>query len=419
MKNDILAIVDCGRKLFNLLFILGTKVMQISSDSLFHFTGKEDGKRILKLILEQGKIGGSYCREELLFGESEFAYVVPMICFCDIPLETYFNLEIQTYGNYGIGLSKTWGILHKMNPVLYLENHSSLFQAILFTFDFSSTHQLKYAEEQSSKIEKHFVKIGETIGSLNRYKARRKEFDQHLLAFRENFLTVREQLKAANIKMEQIKLVAGDGEFDQIKELNIAMNEINSTASELEIVNNAIVDAEIANSILNKPTNESENLLTPYHITLEAMIKEVDNYNDEFGKTIESFYNFFLILEFAKPYDAIHLKRRNGEIIENYRFYDEMEWRYVPNRRQLSEFFEIHDVEGFETWRNRLVKKEPLFKLSFEAADIDYIVVESNSDVKEFQSFLTNMTESPFSTEEREQLCQKIKIAEEHKTSSQ
>ncbi len=51
----------------------------------------------------------------------------PMVCFCDIPLSQAKN-HMKNYGNYGIGLSKEWGIEKKISPVLYAHNKSEILQ---------------------------------------------------------------------------------------------------------------------------------------------------------------------------------------------------------------------------------------------------------------------------------------------------
>lgn len=110
---------------FNKLLQQSTEHMNLSSNSLFHFTGKIG---ILKKILND-KLYGSYCKETFnIQGTLENLYI-PKISFCDIPLKTISNYS--SYGKYGIGLKKEWGIKNKLNPVVYLEKNSLLFESLL------------------------------------------------------------------------------------------------------------------------------------------------------------------------------------------------------------------------------------------------------------------------------------------------
>ena len=94
--------------------------MSISSNSLFHFTGRY----ILQKILIEAKLRGKYCKEQIVYVEDTKLneLVVPMISLCDIPLESYVNSSGEKYGYYALGLKKTWGFKNGLNPVLYIEN---------------------------------------------------------------------------------------------------------------------------------------------------------------------------------------------------------------------------------------------------------------------------------------------------------
>lgn len=81
----------------------------ISPNSLFHFTPK------LEYLIEIFKRGFQprYCFEDLKLNDSRsirgFNFGIPMTCFCDISLGQISN-HINTYGGYGIGMTKEWGI---------------------------------------------------------------------------------------------------------------------------------------------------------------------------------------------------------------------------------------------------------------------------------------------------------------------
>jgi hypothetical protein len=48
---------------------------------------------------------------------------IPMVCFCDIPL-SQVERHMKTYGDYGLGLTKDWGMSKRISPVLYTHPNS-------------------------------------------------------------------------------------------------------------------------------------------------------------------------------------------------------------------------------------------------------------------------------------------------------
>jgi len=95
--------------------------MGLSSNSIIHFT---KDKKYLEGILENN-FQLSYCKEEFYLKGELVPFYVPMVSFCDIPLSEMKN-HIDSYGSYGIGLTKEWANKHKLNPVLYIAKNSSL-----------------------------------------------------------------------------------------------------------------------------------------------------------------------------------------------------------------------------------------------------------------------------------------------------
>lgn len=114
----------------------------ISSNTLFHFTSKLE---YLLGIIEKGFLP-RYSLEDLsYFGigvaadGTRWETGVPMVCFCDIPLSMIRD-HLSVYNGYGIGLSKDWGRLNGIAPVLYCEENSQTTKAItdIKHFDFAS-----------------------------------------------------------------------------------------------------------------------------------------------------------------------------------------------------------------------------------------------------------------------------------------
>ena len=76
----------------------------LSSETLFHFTGFES----LRSILENEFIP-HWCIEDFYFKTNDvYAKIaIPMVCFCDIPLGN-IKEHMDDYGNCGIGMKKSW-----------------------------------------------------------------------------------------------------------------------------------------------------------------------------------------------------------------------------------------------------------------------------------------------------------------------
>ncbi len=132
----------------------------ISSDSLFHFTPSADN---LIGILTKEFLPRFCCEEITLEGEETTSFIkhaFPMVCFCDIPLSQIKN-HINTYGCYGLGMSKTWGITKRLNPVVYLNKTS--------TFSHSLYKTLKMSAKMNKNQEVATKELSETIGETLRY----------------------------------------------------------------------------------------------------------------------------------------------------------------------------------------------------------------------------------------------------------
>ena len=93
--------------------------MKPKSDNLFHFTKTLD---VLKLILQKG-ICPRYCLEDFEWFGSEIHKQIafPISCFCDIPLSR-ISEHTDFYGNFGVGLTKDWGLRNGLEPVAYCTN---------------------------------------------------------------------------------------------------------------------------------------------------------------------------------------------------------------------------------------------------------------------------------------------------------
>lgn len=96
------------------------------SQSLFNFMKKRE---YLEAALERGSFWPRYHPEKLRWvaatPRTPQHIALPMVCFCDIPLQR-IAAHVATYGHFGLGMSRTWGIRRGLNPVFYVSETGSL-----------------------------------------------------------------------------------------------------------------------------------------------------------------------------------------------------------------------------------------------------------------------------------------------------
>jgi Putative abortive phage resistance protein AbiGi, antitoxin len=92
--------------------------MAVSANTLFHFTKRPE--KLLSIL--HNSFVPNYRLEDLssvLPDGPIYDVYVPMVCFCDIPLSQIKD-HLTYYGDYGIGLKKSWGIRKGISPVVYV-----------------------------------------------------------------------------------------------------------------------------------------------------------------------------------------------------------------------------------------------------------------------------------------------------------
>jgi len=97
------------------------------------------------------------------------------------------------------------------------------------------------------------------------------------------------------------------------------------------------------------------------------------------------------LISFMKNYEGY--TERNPTVLE--RFYDEREWRYVPNQYEKEQnniyFHEIIDEEEYRDWRGDPKKPKPSLnhrKLNFDFGDIEYVIVDNKKSKGEILELL-------------------------------
>lgn len=134
-------------------------------------------------------------------------------------------------------------------------------------------------------------------------------------------------------------------------------------------------------------------------------INEMKDYNDKDSNILVEYLS---VLRFYKNYEG---KLKHGKIdSENYRFYDEREWRYVPDLEKTS-----NSDFPFIIWGDEYASKKQEYNenisnhfLNFDFKDISYIIVDDESDIPEILSVLNTVYEDICTSKELKVLSTRI-----------
>jgi hypothetical protein len=132
-----------------------TNTQPLSANTLFHFTSSM--KNLLG-ILANG-FQPNYCIEnyEAQGYEVEIQAIIPMVCFCDIPLSKIHN-HASHYGGYALGMSKSWGMKNKITPVLYSYKYSAL-ESYLYFISKDMSKDIEFFLDKYSLLLKSYFNI--------------------------------------------------------------------------------------------------------------------------------------------------------------------------------------------------------------------------------------------------------------------
>ena len=121
--------------------------MAISANTLFHFTSRYD--TLISIL--QSRFFPRLCLERGLWYPGDKKWAIPMACFCDIPLSN-IDEQTQKYGNYAIGIKKTWAIEQRVTPILYVPDNSSFIGHGLDALNWSLELSEKDADHLSERL---------------------------------------------------------------------------------------------------------------------------------------------------------------------------------------------------------------------------------------------------------------------------
>ena len=121
--------------------------MAISANTLFHFTSTYD--TLINIL--QSRFFPRLCLEKGLWYPGNKQWAIPMVCFCDIPLSNIAE-HTQKYGNYAIGIKKTWAMEQGVSPILYVHDNTSFVLQVLSALNWSLELSEKDAEHLNERL---------------------------------------------------------------------------------------------------------------------------------------------------------------------------------------------------------------------------------------------------------------------------
>ena len=117
------------------------------------------------------------------------------------------------------------------------------------------------------------------------------------------------------------------------------------------------------------------------------------------------------VLRYFKNYQADLV--RGGEVIKDYRYSDEREWRFSPDYEDCNEI--ALSIDHFKTEKDREEQNAALsdLRLEFEPNDIKYIIIERESEISEFVEVLKKSKGNKYSYHDVERLMTRIITSEQ------
>jgi hypothetical protein len=169
---------------------------------------------------------------------------------------------------------------------------------------------------------------------------------------------------------------------------------------------------------LTKRWGQSANLNPVFYVDKNSSIGK--NYHEAF---IELFKNKGLkvnaieginsnlldVFRYMKNYESD--LERDDDIIRDYRFADEKEWRFVPTREQINYMV----IRASAYLKNKGGANEMLenLRLYFEPEDIKYIIINHDHEIKEFIDILRNVKGTKYAYNDVERLVTRIITVEQ------
>ena len=124
-------------------------------------------------------------------------------------------------------------------------------------------------------------------------------------------------------------------------------------------------------------------------------------------------YALFNFFRYMKNYQGDF--KRNGNVIKNYRYSDEREWRYVPNKNEAKIFVAKNDFKN-DTQKNQENNNINHLRLEFTPDDINYIIINNDSEISDIIDVIKNVKGKNYTYQQVERLMTRILTTDQIET---
>lgn len=327
------------------------------SQHLFHYTN-----RAAKLIniLREKRFQPSFCAEDFQWMTNPTAYylLVPMVCFCDIPVQLSCDHR-GWYGDYAIGLTKSWGKTGKLNPVFYVLDDGPISKAL-------SISKFNQAMQRSPFSPVFFDDVWPILPYL-------KPFVGALPDYRCPQISLHEKVKFKSLAMRLINPTNAFHTYLRDK-LPALTQFANGGTNKPDADENAFVQE--LNAVISGPLIYEQTRFSGVHLRIETsdLLKSILN-----GKDLETLNRMLL----EDGCDGDLPKKGLGSKTKS--FEDEMEWRFVP-QNAVQHIYSFDSLDsGLWAIRQKMLElrtKASCENLVFDFADVEQIIV-CKSDEKD------------------------------------
>lgn len=121
----------------------------------------------------------------------------------------------------------------------------------------------------------------------------------------------------------------------------------------------------------------------PLHGAIKSLTTVVAGLKEAEKK--ESYKNVRYILAHSKPTKG-RMIISNEPVMKD--FYQESEWRYVPQHEEIEDYLSLKEYQSEETLHENNKKTEKLCRLKFLPSDVKYIFVPRDSEIPSIMNFI-------------------------------